>query len=44
MTPFPAFPHGGRSKSNFSPLGEIRKGVVKEREVIWFKNKYYEYQ
>lgn len=30
-TPFPTYPHGGRSSSNLSPLGEIRKGVkIKE--------------
>ena len=27
MTPFPTFPHGGRSWFDFPPLGEIRKGV-----------------
>jgi hypothetical protein len=27
FTPFPAFPHGGRGRSNLSPLREIRKGV-----------------
>jgi len=27
-TPFPAFPHGGRSKIILSPVGEIRKGVL----------------
>jgi hypothetical protein len=35
LTPFPAFPHGGRSK-NLSPLGEIRKGVKIEKQIHVF--------
>jgi len=32
ITPFPTFPHGGRStKENFSPLGETGKGVIWEK-------------
>jgi hypothetical protein len=36
MTPFPTFPHGGRSNQYFiiSPLGEIRKGVDLIRKSI----------
>jgi hypothetical protein len=28
LTPFPAFPQGGRSETTVFPLGEIRKGVM----------------
>jgi hypothetical protein len=31
-TPFPTFPHGGRSGPSLSPLGETGKGVDGVRE------------
>jgi len=32
ITPFLAFPQGGRKGKIISPLGEIRKGVLSEKK------------
>jgi hypothetical protein len=42
FTPFPTFPHGGRSTlKGFSPLGETGKGVIQRKSLnINIKNKF----